>query len=87
MVGASRLLLGGPELEQQRIAGQCLLLQLVETSPELFQAPASHRAFFQCSGMASSQDVELRVMGQELDVDRRAHGLPGQGQELLLELR
>ena len=67
MISTPSLFLGSPELEQQRIAGQCLLLQLVETSPEYFQAPASHRAFFEGSGMASREDVELLVMRQEFD--------------------
>ena len=71
MISTPSLFLGGPELEQQRIAGQCLLFQLVEASPEDFQAPASHRAFFEGSGMTSREDVELLVMRQEFDVDRR----------------
>ena len=86
-VSAAGFFFRGSELEQQRIAGQRLLLQLMQASPELFQAPASHRAFFECSGMAASENVEFIVLFQQLDVDRRAYGLPGQSQELSLELR
>lgn len=39
-VGAPRFFLGGAELEQELVASQGLLLQLVEASPEFFQAPS-----------------------------------------------
>ena len=64
LLSAPRFFFCGSELEQQRIAGQRLLLQLVQASPELFQAPASHRAFFECSVMAASEDVEFIVLCQ-----------------------
>ena len=58
--------------------------------------PGSRSAHAQADGLtisgrsgsgASSQDVEFIVVCQELDVDRRAHGLPRQLQERSLELR
>ena len=66
----------GAQLEQQLVAGQRLLAQLVQALDQFFQPAAPHRPFLVATRLAARQHVQFAVLLDQFDLHGVADLLP-----------
>ena len=77
---------GRPQLDEQLVAGQLLLAQLMQAFDQLLEPPPAHRLFLVTTCAAAGQDVKLVILFDEFHLNRVTNLRPRPGQEVLLQL-